>query len=92
MIGLWKYVFMNNPIKFFGGDNKTKFVPGINISLNGEIYITAIISMHYEETNETIFFYIAFAKKTIEDSNKENLKVIKNTLPNKSGNPKSFKK
>ena len=51
MIGLWKYVFMNNPIKFFGGDNKTKFVPGINISLNGEIYKTAIISMHYEETN-----------------------------------------
>ena len=31
-------------------------------------------------------------KKVAEDSNKENLKVIKNTLPNKSGNPESLKK
>ena len=31
-------------------------------------------------------------KKIVEDPNKENLKVIKNTLPNKSGNPKSLKK
>ena len=30
--------------------------------------------------------------KVVEKSNQENLKVIKNTLPNKSGNPKSFKK
>ena len=42
---------MNNRIKFFGGDNKTKFVLGINISLNGGIYITIIIPMHYKETN-----------------------------------------
>ena len=30
-------------------------------------------------------------KKVVEDSNKENLEVIKNTLPNKSGNPESLK-
>ena len=27
LIGLWKYVFMNHPIKFLHGDNKTKLVP-----------------------------------------------------------------
>ena len=31
-------------------------------------------------------------KKVVEKSNKENLKVIKITLPNKSGNPESLKK
>ena len=31
-------------------------------------------------------------KKAVEDSNKENLKVIKNTLLNKSGNPENLKK
>ena len=38
------------------------------------------------------FIYTALAKKVVEDSNKENLKMIKNTLPNKSGNPKILKK
>ena len=32
------------------------------------------------------------SKKAVEDSNKENLKVIKNILPNKSGNPETLKK
>ena len=31
-------------------------------------------------------------KKLLEKLNKENLKVIKNTLPNKSGNPEGLKK
>ena len=31
-------------------------------------------------------------KKVVEKSKKENLKVIKNTLKNKSGNPESLKK
>ena len=30
--------------------------------------------------------------KVFEKSNKENLKVIKNTLPNKAGNPERLKK
>ena len=33
-----------------------------------------------------------YGKKVIEKSNKENLKVIKNILPNKSGNLESPKK
>ena len=31
-------------------------------------------------------------KKAVEDSNKENLQMIKNTLSNNSGNPESLKK
>ena len=38
-------------------------------------------------------FYLHFpCKKVVEKSNKENLKVIKNTVPNKSGNPELLKK
>ena len=33
-------------------------------------------------------FYLHWScKRVVEKSNKENLKVIKNILPNKSGNP-----
>ena len=32
------------------------------------------------------------SKKVVEKSNKENLKVTKNALPNKSENPESLKK
>ena len=37
-------------------------------------------------------FYLHYCcKKVVEKSNKENLKVIKNTFPNKSENPVSLK-
>ena len=39
-----------------------------------------------------LFYLHSSCKKAVEDTNKENLKVIKNTSPNKSGNPKSLKK
>ena len=55
------------------------------------IDITVVISLHYKETGETVLFTLLL-QKTVEDSNKENLKVIKNTLLNKSGNPESLKK
>ena len=39
-----------------------------------------------------LFFCLHWScKKAVEDSNKENLKVIKNTLPNKSRNLKASK-
>ena len=38
-----------------------------------------------------LFYLHCSCKKVVEKSNKENLKVIKNTLPNKSGNPESLK-
>ena len=45
-------------------------------------------------TNKLIkLFYLRWScKKVVEKSKKENLKVIRNTLPNKSGNPESLKK
>ena len=39
-----------------------------------------------------LFYFHCSYKKLVEKLNKENLKVIKNILPNKSGNPKSLKK
>ena len=39
-----------------------------------------------------LFYLHCFSEKVVEKSNKENLKVIKNTLPNKSGNPERLKK
>ena len=38
-----------------------------------------------------LFYLHCSCKKVVENSNKENLKVIKNTLPNKSVNPESLK-
>ena len=37
-----------------------------------------------------LFYLHCSCKKVVEKSNKENLKVIKNTSPNKSGNPESL--
>ena len=39
-----------------------------------------------------LFYFYYFFKKLFEISNEENLKMIKDTLPNKSGNPESLKK
>ena len=37
-----------------------------------------------------LFYLHCSCKKVVEKLNKENLKVIKNTSPNKSGNPESL--
>ena len=63
----------------------------INFSLKSVIVTTVIISLQCKETNETVLFTLLL-QKIVEKSNKENLKVIKNALPSRSGNPKSFKK
>ena len=39
-----------------------------------------------------LFYIHCPYKRVVNKLNKENLKVIKNTLPNKSGNPESLKK
>ena len=41
--------------------------------------------------NETVLFTLLL-RKIVEKSSEENLKVIKNIFPNKSGNPESLKK
>ena len=53
--------------------------------------ITVIISLYYKKLIK--LFYLLFScERVAENSNWENLKLIKNTLPNKSGNPESLKK
>ena len=39
-----------------------------------------------------LFYLHCSCEKEVEKSNQKNLNVIKNTLPNKSGNPESLKK
>ena len=39
-----------------------------------------------------MFYLHCYCEKLVEKSNKENLKVIKNSLPNKSGKLESLKK
>ena len=39
-----------------------------------------------------LFYLHCSCKKVVEKSNKENLKMIKSSLPNKSENPESLKK
>ena len=50
--------------------------------------MTVLIYLHYKETNETVL--ITFKKQ--QKKNKENWKVSKSTLPNKSENPEILKK
>ena len=54
--------------------------------------MTVLISLHYKETKQFYLNCSCKKKKIVQDSSKENLKVTKNNLPNKSGNPESLKK
>ena len=56
------------------------------------IVITTIISLQYKESNETYIYLHCSCKKVVEKLSKENLKVIKNTCPNKSGNLENLQK
>ena len=73
------------------------------LAKKGIIVITVIISFHnlFSHVKKPLFiikkliklFYlICSSKKVVEKSNKDNLKVIKNTLLNKSGNTESLQK
>ena len=52
------------------------------------IVITVIISLHYQGLIK-LFYLHCSCSTLIQQLNKENLKVIKNTLPSKLANPKS---
>ena len=54
--------------------------------------ITAVTVFLYRNEIYWIVLLTLFSQKTVEKSIQENLKLIKNTLPNKSRNPKSLKK
>ena len=57
---------------------------------NYDTYIVQYLSEDIEITS--LFSLHCSSEKVVEKSNKENLKVIENALPNKSGNPESLKK
>ena len=54
--------------------------------------ITVLIFLRFIKKLIKLFYLQCCYKKVVEKSGKENLKMIKNTLPNKSGNPKNLKK
>ena len=90
---------MNHPIMFLDGGNKTKIVPAsFSYFLKllwekNKFQLKKCDGFHYSFRLSIIkklielFYLHCFYKKVVEKSNKENLKVIKITLPNKSGNP-----
>ena len=79
---------MNHPIMFLDRD-KTKLLFSCFLELLWEKK-PVIIYLHYEETNWIVLFTLLL-QKVVEKSNSKNLKVIKNTLPNKSWNPEDLK-
>ena len=91
LIGLCKKVFMNYPIMFLDRDNKPKLVPASFLLcitfMSGKQTLSACIIKKLLK----LFYLHCSCKKVLRKSNKENLKVIKNTLPNKSGYPENLK-
>ena len=81
---------MNHPITFL-----ERVVSANFFFLLFRALVTVITSLHYKETK--LFYLHCSCKKEVQitlfekKSNKENLKVIKNTLSNISGNPESLK-
>ena len=85
-------------IMFLEGDNKTKLVAASFLELvkkkwkiNFNLKIVVIINNHFNKLSK-LFYLHCSCKKVVEKWNTENLKIIKNTLLNKSGNPGSLKK
>ena len=84
---------MNHSIKFLDRDNKTKLVPA-SFSYISELVIVINNLFNLSIIKKLIkpYYLHCSCKNIVEKSNKDNLKVVKNTLPNKSGNPESLKK
>ena len=103
LIGLCKWVFMNHPIMLLDRNNETNqcqllfltfynfYERKTNFSLKSLIVITVTYNCIIKKLSK-LFHLHCPCKKVVEKLNKENLKVIKNILPSKSGNPESLKK
>ena len=95
---------MNHPIMFLDRDNETKLVPASfsyflelmrvkqNFNLKSVIVINDRFNLCIIKKLIKWFYLHCSCKKVVEKSNEENLKVIKNTLQNKSENPETLKK
>ena len=64
----------------------------MNFNLKSVIVINNRFNLSIMKKPINLLYLHCSCKKVVEKSNRENLKVIKNTLPNKSGYPESFKK
>ena len=62
----------------------------MNFNLESVIVINNGFNLSIIKTLFKLFYLHCFYKKVVEKSNKENLKVIKNTLPDKSGNSHQY--
>ena len=63
----------------------------MNFNLKSVIVISKRFNLSIIKKPIKLFYLHYCCKKVVEKSNKENLKVIKNTFPNKSENPESLK-
>ena len=72
---------MNRPIVLFERKKKTKLVPSLSSAITVKI-----------STGSMLILLILLSRKTIENPSKESLKLSRNILPKKSGNPESLKK
>ena len=66
--------------------------PKMNSPLKSAIVINNRFNLSVIRKLVKLLYLHCSCKKVVEKSNKENLKVIKNTSPNKSGIPESLKK
>ena len=64
----------------------------MNFYLKSVIVINSRFNLSFIKKLIKLFHLHCSCKKVVEKSYKENLKVIKNTLPSKSGNPESLQK
>ena len=95
---------MSHPIMFLDQDNKTKLVPASfsyflellfmreeeNFNLKSVMVINNRFNLSIIKKMIKLLYLHCSCKKVNKKSNKKNLKVIKNTFPNKSGNPESL--
>ena len=100
LIGLCKQVFMNQPLMLLYPDNKTKLVPAslssfyekkTSFNLKSVMIINKRFNLSIIKKLIKLFYLNCSCKKVVEKSNKKNLNVIKNTLPNKLENLESLK-
>ena len=93
---------MNHPIMFLDQGNKMKLVPTSfsyflellkrKNNLKSVVVINKRFNLSFIIKLMKLFYLHYSCKKVLEQSKKENLRVIENTLPNISGNLKSITK
>ena len=79
---------MNHPIMFLDRNLVSASFSYLLEFLREKKLVIAIISLHLKKLIRLFYLHCTLVRR---NSNKENLKLIKNTFSNESGNPKSLK-